>query len=72
MKPDEKIMARLKPGCICMGIRLDKILKAIEEGARSFDDVARTAGIGRGDCGGRRCREKVETILRKTANRDRA
>lgn len=63
MKPDEKIMARLKPGCICMGIKLQSILDAIDQGAASYEDIARLTGIGKGDCGGKRCRIKVSEIL---------
>lgn len=63
MQPDERTMARLKPGCICMGIRLHRILEAIDQGAASFEDIARLTGIGQGDCHGRRCRKKVAELL---------
>ena len=63
MKPDEKIMARLKPGCICMGIKLNRILEAIEQGASSFEEIARITGIGKGDCGGKRCGQKVKELF---------
>lgn len=63
MKPDDKIMTRLKPGCICKGIKLIRLLDAIDSGAASFEEVARLTGIGSGDCGGRRCRAKVEELL---------
>ena len=66
MKPDEKIMARLKPGCICMGIKLNVILEAIEGGASSFEEIARITGIGKGDCGGKRCAQKVQELLSKS------
>lgn len=65
MEPDEKIMARLKPGCICMGIKLFRILEAIEQGATSFDEIAKITGIGQGDCDGKRCGKKVEELLRE-------
>jgi len=65
MKPDDKIMARLKPGCICMGIKLNRILEAIDQGANSFEQVARITGIGNGDCDGKRCEEKVKELLQK-------
>ena len=71
MKPDEKVMARLKPGCICMGIRLNRILEAIEQGATSFEEIARLTGIGQGDCGGKRCREKVEYLLQECADQSK-
>lgn len=63
MKPDEKIMARLKPGCICTGIKLYRIIEAIEQGASSFEEIARQTGIGQGDCHGERCSRKVEELL---------
>ena len=63
MKPDDKIMARLKPGCICMGIKLHRILEAIDQGATSFEEIVRITGIGQGDCGGKRCGQKVEDLL---------
>jgi len=65
MKPDDKIMANLKPGCICMGIKLHRILEAIDGGAASFEEIARLTGIGKGDCGGKRCARKVEDLLRE-------
>lgn len=68
MQPDDKIMARLKPGCICMGIKLHRIIEAIDQGAVSFEEIARLTGIGVGDCGGKRCRQKVEELLRKQDN----
>lgn len=63
MQPDEKIMARLKPGCICTGIKLIRLLDAIDQGADSFEKVARITGIGEGQCGGKRCRARVEELL---------
>lgn len=69
MKPDEKIMARLKPGCICMGIKLHRILEAIEQGADTFDEIASITGIGQGDCGGKRCGQKVEDLLLQRKNK---
>lgn len=68
MEPDEKIMARLKPGCICMGIKLHRILEAIEQGATSFDEIAKITGIGQGDCGGKRCGQKIEDLLSEYRN----
>jgi len=70
MKPDEKIMARLKPGCICMGIKLHRILEAIESGATTFEEIANITGIGKGDCGGKRCRLKVESLLQQQDEQD--
>lgn len=63
MNPEKKIKARLKPGCICMGIKLHRILEAIEQGAESYEEIARITGIGQGDCGGKRCGQKVKELL---------
>ena len=63
MQPDEKIMARLRPGCICKGIKLIRLIEAIENGATSFEEVARETGIGDGSCGGKRCGFKVAALL---------
>lgn len=61
---EEELKNRLKPGCICMGIKLHRILEAIEQGALTFEEIARLTGIGAGDCGGKRCASKVDEILR--------
>ena len=63
MQPDEKIMARLKPGCICKGIKLIQLLDAIDNGAGTYEAIARITGIGDGSCGGKRCRAKVQQLL---------
>ncbi len=62
-------MGRLKPGCICMGIKLHRILEAIEQGASSFEEVAQITGIGNGDCNGQRCGKKVEELLKNLSNK---
>jgi bacterioferritin-associated ferredoxin len=64
MKPDETMKARLMPGCICKGVRLHRILDAMEQGAATFAEIAAMTGIGSGDCKGRRCGKKVEELLR--------
>jgi bacterioferritin-associated ferredoxin len=71
MKGEENIMARLRPGCICTGIRLYRILEAIDGGAENFEEIARRTGIGAGECGGKRCRTRVAEILRDRENRSR-
>jgi len=56
-------MARLKPGCICTGVKLVRILEAIDAGATSFAEIAHMTGIGAGSCGGKRCGRKVAELL---------
>ena len=63
MEPDEKILARLKPGCICKGVKLIRLIEAVEGGAATFEEVARITGIGDGSCGGKRCGRKVAELL---------
>lgn len=65
MATEEEILARFKPGCICKGIKLFKIQQAIDNGATSYEEVAKTTGIGGGSCKSRRCGEKVATLLAK-------
>jgi len=59
----EIIKARYKPGCICKGIKLHKILEAIAADCKSFEEIARKTGIGNGSCRGKRCGEKVKELL---------
>ncbi len=63
MDNEEKILLRLKPGCICKGIKLHRIIKAMEEGADTYDEIARKTGIGNGSCDSIRCGEKVAELL---------
>jgi len=65
MQPDEKTLARLKPGCICKGIKLIRLIKAIENGADTYEKIARQTGIGGGPCKGKRCGQKVKELLEK-------
>jgi bacterioferritin-associated ferredoxin len=63
MEPDERSMARLKAGCICKGVKLIRLVEAIENGATDFEQVAAATSIGDGPCQGKRCRLKVEELL---------
>jgi bacterioferritin-associated ferredoxin len=65
MATEEEILARLKPGCICKGIKLHVILTAIEQGANTYEEIARRTNIGGGSCKSKRCRAKVELLLAK-------
>ncbi|HIQ37053.1 MAG TPA: (2Fe-2S)-binding protein [Desulfocapsa sulfexigens] len=63
MLTEEEILARLKPGCICKGIKLHTILAAIENGADTYEEIAKRTNIGGGSCNSRRCRAKVTVLL---------
>jgi bacterioferritin-associated ferredoxin len=65
MLSEEEILARLKPGCICKGIKLYKIQDAINNGATSYEEIAKTTGIGGGSCNSKRCGTKVRELLEK-------
>ena len=63
---EELITAKYKPGCICKGIKLAKIMEAINDGAVSFREVAKKTGIGNGSCESKRCGEKVDSLLKES------
>ena len=65
MATEEEIIARLKPGCICKGIKLHRIIQAIENGATSYEQIAKVTGIGGGSCGSKRCGQKVAELLKQ-------
>ena len=68
MATEEEILTRLKPGCICKGIKLHRIIEAIECGATDYEQIARITGIGEGSCGSKRCGQKVKELLKMKAN----
>jgi bacterioferritin-associated ferredoxin len=63
MEKEELIIERLKPGCICKGIRRGRIMDAIDKGAKSFREIAKKTGIGGGQCGAERCGKTVKELL---------
>ncbi len=63
MMTEEEILARLKPGCICKGIKLYKIQEAINKGATSYEEIAQSTDIGGGSCNSKRCAAKVADLL---------
>jgi bacterioferritin-associated ferredoxin len=65
MEPDDRMMAKLKAGCICKGVKLIRLIEAIENGAATFEQVAAATGIGDGPCQGKRCGEKVAELLER-------
>ncbi|MDD2466696.1 MAG: (2Fe-2S)-binding protein [Desulfobulbus sp.] len=63
MEPDERMMARLKAGCICKGVKLIRLIEAIENGAATVAEVQQACSIGDGACKGKRCGEKAAQLL---------
>lgn len=63
MEPDERIMARLRAGCICKGVKLIRLIEAIDNGAATVAEVQRVCDIGDGPCLGKRCGAKIAELL---------
>ncbi len=68
MEPDERTMARLKVGCICKGVKLIRLIEAIEHGAATVEAVKRACTIGDGPCQGKRCGAKVRELLEQRSD----
>jgi len=50
--------------CICKGINLGRVLKALE-GSETVADVNRKSGCGTGGCQGQRCGPRIKLLLQK-------
>jgi len=61
--PKQAVIENLKPACLCNKIRKGTVLKAIQAGAKTFEQVSRRTGVGTGPCGGRRCGSMVRGML---------
>ncbi len=66
--PDDDNIKRIKQMnrvvCICNGIKLATVLRALE-GSDTVADVNRKAGTGSGGCKGERCGPRIKTLLKK-------
>jgi len=60
---NKDILDKLTKVCICKSVSRDKIKKAIINGADTFEKVQEKTGAGIGDCGAKRCREKIEELI---------
>ncbi|CAI2719703.1 (2Fe-2S)-binding protein [Nitrospina watsonii] len=52
-----------KKVCICRSITGGTIMKAIQDGALSFEALRRAIRVGTGNCKAKRCRPKIEDKL---------
>jgi NAD(P)H-nitrite reductase large subunit len=57
--------------CICNGIKLARVLKALE-GSETVADVNRKAGTGCGGCKGERCGPRIKMLLKKKKDLEKA
>jgi NAD(P)H-nitrite reductase large subunit len=60
---EQAVIENLKPACICNKIRKGTVVKAIQAGAKTFEQVSKRTGVGTGPCGGRRCGSLVRGLL---------
>ncbi|HEX9661599.1 MAG TPA: (2Fe-2S)-binding protein [Candidatus Binatia bacterium] len=59
----QSVIENFKPACLCNKIRKGAVLKAIQAGAKTFEQVRKRTGVGTGPCGGRRCGTMVRGML---------
>ena len=49
--------------CLCRGITEEAIVKAIKDGASTYEEVKEATGAGTGGCHGGRCKGKIEMLI---------
>jgi bacterioferritin-associated ferredoxin len=60
---EKKVINNFKKICICRSIKGGTILKAMEDGALSFEALRRTIRVGTGNCKAKRCRKNIEKMV---------
>ena len=60
----EEIKARIRVVCICKGIKMSRICVAVQNGAKTVEEVNKATGSGNGGCGATRCRPVIEQIIK--------
>lgn len=64
-----EIMDKLTKVCLCKGISRATIKKAIENGAKTVEDVRKATGATTGGCGGKRCTPKIQQLIDEYNNK---
>ena len=64
------IMDKLTKVCLCKAIPRSTIKKAIQNGARTVEEVQKVTGAGTGGCKGNRCTPKIEEILKQELQKE--
>lgn len=64
---NEQILDKLTKVCLCKAISRATIKKAIENGAKTVEEVNKVTGSGSGGCGGRRCSVKIEELIKASS-----
>lgn len=62
-KTEAQWVDHFKKVCICRSITGGTIMKAIQDGALSFEALRRAIRVGTGNCKAKRCRPKIEEKL---------
>ena len=60
---EQAIIDSYRPICLCNKIRKGIIVKAIQAGAKTFQEGSRRTGAGTGPCGAARCGPMVRGML---------
>jgi bacterioferritin-associated ferredoxin len=69
-KNEERARLLARVVCICKGINLGRVLKALD-GCETVADVNRKAGTGSGGCQGERCGPRIKLLLKKKKEQER-
>jgi NAD(P)H-nitrite reductase large subunit len=60
---NSEIMDKITKVCLCKAIPRSTIKRAIQNGARTVEDIQKVTGAGTGGCKGQRCTPKIQQIL---------
>jgi len=64
LNTQKNLIDSFKKVCICRSITAGTILKAMREGALSFNALRRAISVGTGNCKAKRCRSNIEKRLK--------
>ncbi len=65
MSLHQQVINQFKKICLCRSIKAGSIMKAIREGCLSFEALRRKIRVGTGDCKAKRCRAKIEGMVKE-------
>ena len=68
LEKQKELLDKFKKICICRGVTAATIMKAIREGALSFEALRRIIGTGTGNCKAKRCRSKIDQRIKDYKN----
>ncbi|WP_102401328.1 (2Fe-2S)-binding protein [Haloimpatiens massiliensis] len=64
-----QILDKLTKVCLCKAISRATIKKAIENGAKTVEEVKKATGATTGGCGGKRCTPKIQQLIDEYKNK---